>query len=185
MNREAAAAAVSALFEEWYPYLLRYAVRVCGSVTLAEEAVQEGLLALYEWLQREGKVENPRAWTLCVVRRKLGLLRTADERARLFGGSLEVEAEPQSPDYRMLEALEWDELSRMFSRLTLRESEVLLLRLQPMRYGEIAAALGITKASVGTLLMRAVRKLREGYGVAGPAGSLDWDTEADGRQTLQ
>ena len=46
------------------------------------------------------------------------------------------------------------------SRLAPREREVVLLRAQGLRYREIASQLGISSNSVGTLLLRAMRKMR-------------------------
>lgn len=45
--------------------------------------------------------------------------------------------------------------------LSPREEEVLLLRLEAMKYREIADQLGISMNSVNTLLARALRKLQQ------------------------
>ena len=45
--------------------------------------------------------------------------------------------------------------------LSPREEEVLLLKLEALKYREIAAQLGISMNSANTLLARALRKLKE------------------------
>ena len=57
-------------------------------------------------------------------------------------------------------ALELDNITRHFTVLSQREEEVLLLRLQTMKYREIAQSLGISVGSVPSLLARALRKLQ-------------------------
>ncbi len=49
----------------------------------------------------------------------------------------------------------------LLSVLSPREEEVLLLRLETLKYREIAEQLGISINSVNTLLARALRKLQE------------------------
>ena len=51
-------------------------------------------------------------------------------------------------------------LTDFLSVLTQREEEVMLLRAKGMKYREIADSLDISTNSVGTLVMRAVRKIR-------------------------
>jgi RNA polymerase sigma factor (sigma-70 family) len=48
-------------------------------------------------------------------------------------------------------------------RLGERERQLLLLRAEGYGYRELAAALGLNEASVGTLLARAKRAFRESY----------------------
>jgi DNA-directed RNA polymerase specialized sigma24 family protein len=52
----------------------------------------------------------------------------------------------------------------LLSVLTSREQEVVLLRMQSLKYREIARLLGISRNSVNTLLARALRKLQAAVG---------------------
>jgi RNA polymerase sigma factor (sigma-70 family) len=52
------------------------------------------------------------------------------------------------------------EIRGLLSVLSPREEEVLLLRLEALKYREIAEHLGISMNSVNTLLARALRKLQ-------------------------
>ena len=53
------------------------------------------------------------------------------------------------------------DIRSLLSMLSAREEEVLLLRLEAMKYREIAEQLGISVNSVNTLLSRALRKLQD------------------------
>ena len=52
-----------------------------------------------------------------------------------------------------------DDINGRLSVLSRREAEVILLRMQAMKYREIGSQLGISSKTVGTLLTRAIQKL--------------------------
>jgi RNA polymerase sigma factor (sigma-70 family) len=56
------------------------------------------------------------------------------------------------------------DIHNLLSVLSPREEEVLLLRLEALKYWEIAEQLGIGLNSVNTLLARALRKLQRAVG---------------------
>jgi RNA polymerase sigma-70 factor (ECF subfamily) len=183
LNREEVNLLLDQLFDEWYPMLHRYAARLTGDAALGEDAVQEAFMALYREFARGRKIANPRAWLLCVTRREVH----RQMRARLKAGQpetaeiLELLSPPQDP----VAGLEADEIARSLSCLSVREEEVLLMRLEAMKYQEIAAELGITANTVGTLILRAIRKLQARCGVAAPSPSLRPVKKGDARHALQ
>lgn len=151
-------AAIDAIFTEWFPQLVRYAYRSTGDFALAEDVAQSAFLALYRAWMRGDPIEHPKAWLLCVVRREV--IRHAERDWE--GDPLDEDGQPGGAAAgEPPEALAFDELLRHFGVLTRREEEVLLLRLQSMKYREIASQLGLSVPSVGTLLARAVRKLKK------------------------
>ncbi len=153
---------MSALFGDWYAPLLRYAWRASGSLETGEDLVQEAFAELYRALVEGKRVQDPRAWTLCVVRRRLVDLQRKQSRC---GGPLQFLSEiGEVADNRGAAApagWEGDRLSRLLRLLSAREEEVLLLRIEGLRYRQIAAALGISANSVKTLLARGIRKMRQ------------------------
>jgi RNA polymerase sigma factor (sigma-70 family) len=56
------------------------------------------------------------------------------------------------------------DIRNFLSVLSPREEEVLLLRLEALKYREIAEQLGISMNSVNSLLARALRKLQQAMG---------------------
>lgn len=160
MTREEAREAVSSLYESWYSPLVSYAHRRTGSLAQAEDAVQDSFMELYKALQRGCGVTNVKAWTLAVVRRQVTKRIRENSRVISISDALERIPEMGGGDSDAFSRIAVDELTRKFSVLTHREEEVLLLRLQALKYREIAGQLGIGDRSVNTLLARALQKLR-------------------------
>ncbi|MBL8178161.1 MAG: RNA polymerase sigma factor [Bryobacterales bacterium] len=183
MSRDNATAVVNALFDSWYDAMVRYAARLTGSVEEAEEIVQEAFLQLFDELVSGRSIDNPRAWTFCVVRRGAGRRiehHLSREVSIEDAGLLDSAPAPPPPSGDV-------DLDRMLSVLTRRESEVVLLRLESMKYREIGAALGISINSVNVLLARALRKLQAFAGKDQPrprAAIRKWEAGNDS-ETLQ
>ena len=124
--------------------------------------VQDTFLELYKSLRSGSQVQFPKAWTMCVVRRKV-----AERRNDRFGveqcheslESLSAPAESWTEDLDL--AIDCERFRKQADSLSVREEEVLALRLQSMKYREIASALGISVNSVNTLLARALGKLQK------------------------
>jgi RNA polymerase sigma-70 factor (ECF subfamily) len=156
---------VSSLFEDWYAPLLRYACRATGSLESAEDLVQEAFTELYRALLEEKNIANPKAWTLCVVRRRIVDQQRAEARR---GGPLlsisEMSCPAASPPQPSTPGWEEETMTRLLSSLSAREEEVLLLRAKGLRYRQIADSLEISVNSVKTLLARAIRKMRQSPG---------------------
>jgi RNA polymerase sigma factor (sigma-70 family) len=159
MNRQQARHCLTELFESWYPALLRYSFRMTRDLELAEDLVQDSFLQLYRDLARGVEITNPKGWTLTVLRR-LVLHHYRDARREGVRVTVDnLEAMPAKPDPDMNQFLNGD-LAGMFSILSPREEEVLLLRMESLKYREIGDRLGISANSVTTLLSRALKKLR-------------------------
>ena len=161
------------LFARHHVELYRYVARFTGDADLAEDVVQDVFVRLAErppaddaqlrgWLFRV-------ATTIAVdalrgARRRLALVRNRPDRQPMGDPPLDpvTSLERQEVRRRVREAL-----------VTLGEKEraVLLMREEGFAHWEIAAAVGTTTGSVGTMIARALEKL---------ARRLDLDGE-DGR----
>jgi len=187
MNELDATAQVRDLFQSWGPVLVRYALRLCGRRDEAEDSVQEAFLALYREVRSGGHIENPKGWTLRVVRNQVLKL----ERNRRHRG-VEVDESVldklparEEPRYEPRDPA--GEAARLFDVLTPREEEVLLLRFQAMKYREIAAQLDLSVSHVGVILERALKKLKAARKArqGGPAvENLTW-MDGNAPETLQ
>jgi len=145
---------VTALFDRWYTSLVRYALRSTPTYELAEDLAQEVFMKLYQALRSGKSIEHPKAWTLCVLRRTISRqLQNRFDYEQLDELEL-VQSWPQ-------DAVGLSAIQDLLRLLSPREEEVLLLRLEPMKYQEIADHLGISMNSVKTLLTRALRKLQK------------------------
>lgn len=138
--------------------LVRYACRLTNHTALAQDAVQDSFMQLYRALESGKEIHNPKGWTLCVVRREIGKqLRNYGLREVSYDGWRLAGPRAERPDL----FLEYDEVAKILSQLSPREQEVMLLRMESLKYREIASELGISINSVATLLARALRKLTQ------------------------
>jgi RNA polymerase sigma factor (sigma-70 family) len=154
MDESAATLVVTGLFDRWYTQLIRYVVSATGSPDIAEDLVQDVFMQLYQILRSSKEIEHPKAWTLCVLRR--AMLRQMQERSRF-----EQLDEVEITQNRFHESTDGFDVQHLLRALSPREQEVLLLRLEAMKYREIADRLGISMTSVNTLLARALQKLNK------------------------
>ena len=145
---------VAALFDGCYMQLVRYAVRSVADHGLAEDLVQESFMQLYGALRSGKCIHHLKAWAMCVLRRSVN--RYVQERFD----------HEQLEDYEHIPTSDHESaclslIADYFCLLSRREEEVLLLRLEAMKYREIADQLGISMNSVNTILARALQKLRK------------------------
>jgi RNA polymerase sigma-70 factor (ECF subfamily) len=159
-----------ALFAAQHPRLLRVLGRLSGEPDLAADLVQEAFVSLY---RRGAMPDAPEAWLVTVALNKLRNERTTrGRRLRLLqplaagdepagAPSVEQAAAREGLRRRAREALE---------RLGERDQRMLVLRSAGYSYRDIAVALGMNEASVGTLLARARRAFLIHYGDADASG---------------
>jgi RNA polymerase sigma-70 factor, ECF subfamily len=176
MDQDKATQDVDALFDSWYPKLLRYATRLVTLRTSAEELVQDTFLDFYKALLAGQTIQFPKAWTMSVVRRKV-----FERRREPFGVDRnhdDLEAVELAGDWcgAVDVAIDCERVRSHMELLTPREQEVLMLRLESMKYREIGGALGISANSVNTLLSRALDKLQVSFAASKP--------ESGGRRAL-
>jgi RNA polymerase sigma factor (sigma-70 family) len=154
VNEIEATELVVTLFDRSYTQLVRYAVRSVSGHDLAEDFVQDAFVQLYGALRSGKSIDYPKAWVMCVLRRAMNRHTQA-----LFDHEQLEDYEQVQGDEQGASCLSL--IADYLSVLSRREEEVLLLRLEAMKYKEIADHLGISMSSVNTLLARALRKLQE------------------------
>lgn len=160
MNREQAAGAVTELFDRMYSSLVRYAHHCCGSAALAEEFTQEAFASLYRSLREGAEINSPRAWLLQTIRNQVSNHWRSQRRGEVLLPNSDLEALADAAPDELETNREPFSLAEYLSVLTRREEEAVLLRVNGLRYRQIAAEMGISTGSVGVLILRAVRKIR-------------------------
>ena len=153
------------LFEAEFPRLFRYLDRLSGEPDLAADLAQDAFVRLS---QRGEMPRQPELWLVTVA---LNLFRnvksTRSRRKRLLtmARAEAVLADPGPTPAQVTEASESRERVRAaIDQLPDRDRRLLLLQAEGYRYRDIAAALGLNEASIGTLLARAKLAFREAYG---------------------
>lgn len=157
--------ALAELFYSTYHPLFRYVYHIVGNRADAEDIVQEAFVRLHERLQQSPEVTDMRAWLFRAARnRAIDLVRTsstwASSRAALAVAE-HVWDEQQNLDQIVLRRERLERVHAVFECLSANEREALILRSEGLRYREIAQVLEIEPGYVGTLLARALQKLRE------------------------
>ena len=153
-----------ALFNAQFRRLYRFCNRLTGDPELASDLAQDAFVRLYE---RGGLPDRPEAWLITVA---MNLFRNASNtrarRLRLLTAS-RAEAvagdPPPSPAQRVEAAEVRTRVRATMNRLPDRDRHLLLLHAEGYSYRDIALALRLHEASVGTLLARARRAFRELY----------------------
>jgi len=140
--------------------LFRYAFALARNREAAQDVVQEVFLRYFVERSAGREVERPRAWLFQVLRNLvLDGLKAWSYRKSVGLGELDDRADArQDPEseYRV------GEMSRrLWALLSPREMECVRLRAEGLRYEEIAGVLGLRTGTVGAMLARVQKKVRQ------------------------
>lgn len=152
---------VSQLFAAHHAPLVRYLTRLTGDRDQAADAAQEAFVRLID--RPPPDAAQHRAWLFTVATNLVREgARTRSRRARLLAGApgRAPMADPPRDAHVAVEAGEQRAAVRAaLGALSDKERAALLMREEGFAHREIAAAVGTTTGSVGTLLARALDKL--------------------------
>jgi RNA polymerase sigma-70 factor (ECF subfamily) len=156
------------LFEELRPKAFGVAYRMLGSVSEAEDVVQEGFLRLYRELEGDARIESPEAYLVTVVTRlAIDELRSARARRETYVGDwlpepiLTAEDADPARQAEIAESLSVG-LLLVLETLSPEQRAVFLLReVFDYPYERIAEVLGKSPAAVRQLAVRARRHVGE------------------------
>jgi RNA polymerase sigma-70 factor (ECF subfamily) len=154
---------LQALFHAYHTPLVRFLSRQLGDQDWAEEIAQETFVRAL----KQETIASERSWLFAVAmnlvrdqtrkdarhRRRLELMRDAAKAESV------VEPAPTSMERDEGRAM----ARKALERLAERDRDALLMKEEGLSYDEIAVALELSVASVGTTLSRARRRLMEAY----------------------
>jgi RNA polymerase sigma-70 factor, ECF subfamily len=158
--------AMATLYDRHAALIYRYALRVGGDVSIAEEVTQDVFLAV---LRQANQFDSRRAlfstW-LCAIARRL-VWRQFQRRQRLVPldadtGAEDSIAEAENPDIQLTRKETVELVRRGIDALPLQMKEVIILcELEEMPYEDVAVVLGIPVGTVRSRLHRAKRRLAQ------------------------
>ena len=164
-NSVAADAALGGVWREHHRYLLDVAYRMLGSVSEAEDVVQDAFARLLRVDLAE--IADVRGWlVVAVTRRCLDELRSARSRREVYVGPWLPEPVIDAPDLNPAERVTLDDSVRMamllvLERLSPAERAVFVLHdVFRFSFEEVAAIVGRTPAACRQLASRARRHVR-------------------------
>jgi RNA polymerase sigma-70 factor, ECF subfamily len=145
---------IEAIFRTHYERIARVIARVTGDRPRAEELAVEVFLKLWRTPRAQG--EKAGAWLYrAAVRKGLDELRHRTRRTRYERLLGFVRHRPATPEEICTAAERRERVRRVLAVLDQRHAELLLLRSDGLSYDQVASALDLNPASVGTLLSRA------------------------------
>ena len=154
---------IDRLFREYHQPLVRYLTRRLGDRDWAEEVAQETFLRA----ARQKEITNERSWLFAVATNLVRDEARKDARRKRHLELLAHEERERQDTVPQVVAMESAETAaqarRALEALTERDREALLMREEGLDYNEIAAALELSVASVGTTLARARKRLVEAF----------------------
>jgi RNA polymerase sigma-70 factor (ECF subfamily) len=162
-------AAFEGLFRQYYLQVYRIIFRLVGDPTEAQDLTAETFCKL--WREPPSRLENPGGW-LHRVATRLGLNALRAERRRAAhenesARQVLASAPPADPGREAERADERARVRATLDRMRERDAQLLILRYSGLSYKELAAALGISANSVGTLLVRAEKEFERAYSEGG------------------
>jgi RNA polymerase sigma factor (sigma-70 family) len=147
------------VFRAEYSRVVRIATRVLGDPIRAEDVAQDAFLALHR------RHCSDQAWAggwVCTAAAHMALNVLRSERRRGHRERLAAPvADPPDPAAAVERADDGRALRAALSRLPQRAATVLVLRHSGLSYAEVAAAMDVKQADVGTMLRRAESALRK------------------------
>jgi RNA polymerase sigma factor (sigma-70 family) len=149
------------VFRAQYGRIVRVIARVIRDRARAEDLAVEVFLKLAQ--SRKAQRENVEGWLYrTAVRAGLNELRRQVRQERYERLVALVRRSP-TPEELMATREEQDRVRLLLGAIDPRQAELLVLRSQDLSYEEIATALEMNPASIGTLLSRAQQAFRKEY----------------------
>lgn len=157
----AAALDFDALYRAARDDVYAYAATLLRDAAAAEDVTAQAFERAYRKRRRyDARRGSPRAWLFGIVRNA-----ALDElRRRTRAATAELPAPPPAPgpDELVEQAAQREAVHRALLRLGARDRELIALRYHAeLSTAELAAVLGVSQTNAGTLLHRAMTKLRE------------------------
>lgn len=152
------------LFNANHQRLFRFLDRLSGDPELAADLAQEAFVKLY---RRGSLPDRPEAWLITVAMNLFRNVKSSRTRRSRLLTVMRGEHVHSDPPISAQEATEAAELQRRvraaINKLPERERNLLLLRAEGYSYRDMADALALNEASIGTLLARAKNAFRDTY----------------------
>jgi RNA polymerase sigma-70 factor (ECF subfamily) len=161
-------ASFEAVFHTHWSQVVQVLACLVDDPAEAEDLALDAFWRLYRQPPRQD--QNLGGWLYRVATRMgLNALRARQRRQRYeesAGKDVLDNDPPGNPAALIEQAQERQQVRRVLSLMKPRAAQVLILRHSGMSYAEIASALDVSPASVGTLLARAEREFEERYLIA-------------------
>jgi RNA polymerase sigma-70 factor (ECF subfamily) len=163
------------VFLRYYSRIYDVVFRLTGDAATADDMAQETFIRLYRHPLPPGREHNVGGWLYRVaVNLGYNALRAARRRTS-YEQAVEADR-PPDPEAATVQLDERDRARAALAQLPPQQAQLLMLRYAGLSYKELALALDVATASIGTLLARAERAFEARYrAVAGMEATEDQD----------
>jgi len=141
----------------------RLVYQIVGEAQEAEDLTQEAFLRLYRQRFAEEEEHNVRAWVYRVATNLAYNAMRSRRRREARQENVRWDVEPENPADAAIRSVERDLVRQVLDSLPERQQQLLMLRHAGLSYRELAEALDIAPASVGTMLARAHKAFEVAY----------------------
>lgn len=153
-------ASFEALFRREYPRVVAIAYRVVRDVAEAEDVAQDVFVSFYR--KHPADAGYAPAWLhAAAAHTALNVIRSRERRGRRETADTVARDVPVDPAQQTEDAETRAEVRGALARIDERAAALLALRYSGLSYDEIAAALGLRRSSIGTMLRRAEDAFRK------------------------
>ena len=147
-------AAFEALFRREYARVVAIAYRVVRDADEAEDVAQDVFVSFYR--KHPADASYAPAWLhAAAAHTALNVIRSRERRGRRETADAIARDVPVDPAQQAEDEEARAEVRRALARMEERAAALLVLRYSGLSYDEIAAALGLRRSSIGTMLRRA------------------------------
>ncbi|HUQ42129.1 MAG TPA: sigma-70 family RNA polymerase sigma factor [Candidatus Limnocylindrales bacterium] len=153
-------AAFEALFRREHPRVVAIAHRIVRDADEAEDVAQDVFVSFYR--KHPADAGYASAWLhAAAAHTALNMIRSRDRRGRRESAHARETDRAIDPQRAVEDAETRAEVRSVLARMDERAASLLALRYSGLSYEEIAAALGLRRSSIGTLLSRAEDAFRK------------------------
>jgi RNA polymerase sigma-70 factor (ECF subfamily) len=152
-----------AFFDEVFPSLFRYCVRLTGDADTAEDVAQEAFVRFVRD-EPKGPHKALRVWVFKVATHLVrDRYRVSENRRRLLERNPVSPSPMPDPEVELHRGEAVAEVRKALDELSERDRQLLLMRGEGFSYREMAEEVGVSATSIGTLLTRAEKRFVEAY----------------------
>jgi RNA polymerase sigma-70 factor, ECF subfamily len=155
---------VEAFYEQHYDSLYRFLILSGCPPDAAPDYLQEAFIRLYKAVKEGSRIERPQSWLVRVLHHlRVNEFRRSKQQA-LHAPSVQFlwnqrVASMKDPESTLLERERLEHLQSAIEKLTEVQYQYLLLRLEGLKFREIADLYGVSIGSVADACGRALKKL--------------------------
>jgi len=152
-----------AFFDDVFPSLFRYCMRLTGDADTAEDVAQEAFVRFVRD-EPQGPHKALRVWVFKVATHLVrDRYRVSENRRRLLERNPVIPSAMPHPEADLERSETVAEVRRALDGLSERDRQLLLMRGEGFSYKEMAEEVGVSATSIGTLLTRAEKRFVEAY----------------------